>query len=458
MSERSLAVVLLLLLASSPGIAQVDSGKIDPNTFTYGASLPNSTARVDGPDLMGKRFDPHDDEETWDQRFVVDKVWGQALSDRPVTGPVTTGDRIVIAFVGRKLQAYDSDEGSTLWTTDMPGDVVGSLLVGPNGDIFLVTLQGDALRIRAADGQPVFRAHLAQEIRTSPVLEGSTLLVSSRNDLVYALDAATGKVRWSASTKGTGLTAPAVSPAVSLVAVGDEEGRVHALSFEGGNIEWQQELGFSIKTSPAVDERSVYVVTGDRYLYALSSSSGRKRWRHLLGAATECAPVIAETEHHDLLLLATHDNILHGIDAANGFRRWKARLPRRVVAPLRIVGDVVYATPFSSNKVMAFMIKNGYPLGNLELSNSRDYAVGAAWASDRRILVASYGRNLSMWKRITSRQVEDGDEKLPERFRTEGSATPGFVPSTTGTPGPGSGAPGTTQDQYDQKKALNPGK
>ncbi|MFN7976025.1 MAG: PQQ-binding-like beta-propeller repeat protein [Acidobacteriota bacterium] len=436
---RRIVTSVALLLAPFAAIGQTIGGNQtgggkDPGGQSFGGSGAPGRDRDDGPDLF---IDPfrfiRDDEETWDQRFVTDKLWKQTLPGRPASGPVRSGDFVVVPFEGRKLAAFHFGDGADAWSVEMPGDLAGSLVLssekdGGSSDVFFTTLQGDAVRVRASDGGTAFRAHLSQEIRREPFVIGDLVIVSSRDDFVFALSAKDGTIRWKGTTGGKGLTTPTAMH--DRVVVGDEAGVVHALSLQDGRESWTYQTGAGIVAPAALTENRVLVASGDRKVYCLDLDDGDRNWSHRLGSTAAAPPLL----HDKFVYVATHDDLLSALRLKNGFRKWKAKLPRRVIAPLTAEGDVVYVTPFAGRDVLAFMAKNGYPMGTLSLKTHDDYGIGRAEVSETAILYATNGRTLQRFKKITSKQVETGEEKLPVEEEDEdedsGSGTsPGMKPA-----------------------------
>lgn len=412
------AALVLILPAGSPaqGVGGPGVGGTGGQS-SYGNSGGGFSRRPpgDGPDLYGITYDVRYDEETWDRRFLPDVLWEQTLEDRPVSGPCIVGDRIVLAFHGRTLRAYSRKDGTTLWSVEIPGDLAGELReIG--GDVALVTLQGDAMRVRGSDGGSMFRAHLAQEIRTSPTPAGELLLVAGRDDVLFALEAKTGAVRWKAATGGKGLTAPAVSEPAELVLVGDEAGTLHARSLKSGEARWTYDAEAGIAAAPAVSEKRAFVVSGDRKLHGVDLSDGDRQWRHRLGAGASVAPVVDD----DLVIVATLDNLVSGFDVDNGFREWKAKVSRRIMGSLRLEEGVVYATPTAHVDTVAFMARNGYQLGSSRIpAGAVDHTVGSAAVAGGEIVMATYGKRLVIAREVTSQQVEDGEAEIPEDYVPE---------------------------------------
>jgi outer membrane protein assembly factor BamB len=111
---------------------------------------------------------------------------------------------------------------------------------------------------------------------SSPALAGDTLYLGS-NDGVYALNATTGALVWQVLTGPTFYASPAITgpPGQQVLVIGDNAGRLYALSLADGSTVWTlrpNTTGFW--ASPAISQGSLYTVGLDGVLrtYAPSGS------------------------------------------------------------------------------------------------------------------------------------------------------------------------------------------
>jgi outer membrane protein assembly factor BamB len=93
--------------------------------------------------------------------------------------------------------------------------------------------------------------------------------------LVYALDAATGAVRWHFRTRNGGRTLDAgvyAAPVIceGVVYVCSSDGDVYALAAESGELLWQFSTGGTIRSVPWVQDAVVYIATIEGTLCALA--------------------------------------------------------------------------------------------------------------------------------------------------------------------------------------------
>ena len=87
---------------------------------------------------------------------------------------------------------------------------------------------------------------------------------------VTALDTGTGSTRWSADLKVDITAAPTV--AATSVLIGTKTGRVFGLETHTGEVRWEFRAASEISASPIVVGDTMYVVSFEGTLYAVTRS------------------------------------------------------------------------------------------------------------------------------------------------------------------------------------------
>jgi WD40 repeat protein len=125
---------------------------------------------------------------------------------------------------------------------------------------------------------------------------GTIFFGSSADDKVYALDARTGRQRWTFFTEGPVRLAPFVSG--DKVYVGSDDGHIYCLSRDDGSLLWKHRATdadrmipgngrimsvWPIRTGLLVDESNLYFTAGlfpnqGTFLSALNAEDGTVRW------------------------------------------------------------------------------------------------------------------------------------------------------------------------------------
>lgn len=109
-----------------------------------------------------------------------------------------------------------------------------------------------------------------------PVVSGGTVFIgATKSEKFYALDAKTGKEKWSAPVEKGTLSAAAVAEgSVFLI---DLAGNLRALSAADGAERWKTKTGREIISDPIVVEGVVYC-SSMRRVFAISAKDGAEKW------------------------------------------------------------------------------------------------------------------------------------------------------------------------------------
>lgn len=191
------------------------------------------------------------------------------------------------------MRAYDTSDGSTLWTYNQHSDNVDGLSVGPEGYIYTAS-RDDSVHKVAPDGAQVwtrssaFSGNNVFDTAVSP--DGSTVLAGYSISNLVALNANDGSTKWTAGTSGAP-KALASAPSNSNFYVGDDSGTLTSFAVSDGTQEWtgQASTGESVKSVSAFpDGETVYGGTGidDNLVFALDSTDGARLYQSSTMGAT----------------------------------------------------------------------------------------------------------------------------------------------------------------------------
>jgi outer membrane protein assembly factor BamB len=178
-----------------------------------------------------------------------------------------------------------------------PAIVNGTVYIG-SSDHFLYALE-------AANGSLQWKFKTQGRITSSPAVSGGTVYFASFDSNFYAVDAVTGNLRWKFKTAGERRFAathlhgaePASevmpdpfdfylsSPVVwnGTVYFGSGDTNVYALDAASGALRWKFKTGDVVHASPAIDGGVLYIGSWDSYFYALDAASGKELWRFKTG-------------------------------------------------------------------------------------------------------------------------------------------------------------------------------
>jgi outer membrane protein assembly factor BamB len=238
---------------------------------------------------------------------------------------------------------------------------------------------------------PGYRARLraARGIAT-PAVWGPTVVFGGGfgSHDVYALDKATGTLRWHLHTKDDGPTAAVVLDGVVLF--NTESCTLVAADAMTGALLFEKWLGDPLLGQPAAADGRVVMVyprAGKHWLGAFELRSGRQLWETEAGHDVITAPVIADGH----VYLTTYDGTATCVDAATGQPRWTK--PMDATSAPFVVNGKVYVAQRARGRVREPEQRARGSHGHGERGGERTSSVRAhdgAFASASAVKGASY--------------------------------------------------------------------
>ncbi|HLD36038.1 MAG TPA: PQQ-binding-like beta-propeller repeat protein [Planctomycetota bacterium] len=242
-------------------------------------------------------------------------------------------------------------------------------------------------------------------LETSPLLAGDTAFITTRDGYLKALEAGTGKVKWSfrTDTQTEIYSSPRINNNMVLFGADDNNFyavrsnaalktyqvktanpvRASAFFSEDGNITligstdknlyaigrngvilWKYNADAKIVNAGVVDKQVVYITSDDGMLHAINLVDGVKLWTLALGGKMN-TPVVKE----NILYVGGSTN---GVSAVNLLTRkvqWSYRLRQDVIAPLSIAGNILLV-PCRDGILSALDIAIQKPVWQFETKNS----------------------------------------------------------------------------------------
>jgi len=235
--------------------------------------------------------------------------WKFATGGRVVASAVARDATVYFGSDDGNLYAVDAGTGRQIWKFTSAGPVPSTPAVD-GGCRLLCQLRRQVLRARCEVGsiemessplggerrfeakglhgmQP-FTQTIADPFDvflSSPVVAGGTVFFGSGDGHLYALDAASGELRWKFKTGDVVHASPAY--AAGTLYFGSWDSYFYAVDAATGKEKWRfhggedalihNQVGF--QSSPAVVDGVVYTGCRDSNVYALDAVTGREKWR-----------------------------------------------------------------------------------------------------------------------------------------------------------------------------------
>jgi eukaryotic-like serine/threonine-protein kinase len=173
-------------------------------------------------------------------------------------------------------------------------------------------------------------------INSSPVVADGTVYIGSRDHYLYAIDTASGLVRWKFATGSWVESSPAVVN--NVVYSGSNDGNLYALAADNGKMIWEYSSKFVIRSSPAVADGIVYFGSNDYAIHAVNTENGKEIWKVNAGSDVQSSPVIAD----GILYVGTGGEYFFAVDARHGSIRNQFNAYKPVVSSPVVKDGVVY--------------------------------------------------------------------------------------------------------------------
>ena len=295
--------------------------------------------------------------------------WKFPTGDRIVSSPVIQDKTLYFGGDDGNVYAVDAETGRQIWkratggpVSSTPAVANGIVYVGSyDGKFYALDAHTGALKWKfATDGERRFEAKGLHGMQpknqtiadafdiflSSPVIAQNTVYFGSGDGNLYALDAATGDLRWKFKTGDVVHASPAFANGV--VFFGSWDSYFYAVDAKTGKEKWRfhggedplvhNQVGF--QSSPAVVDGVIYTGCRDAQLYALDAATGKEKWRFdnaLSWVITSPAVVNGK------VFFATSDSALyHVVDAATGKSVLKKEGKAYMFSSPAVVNDVVF--------------------------------------------------------------------------------------------------------------------
>lgn len=264
---------------------------------SYGPTLADGTLYIAAGTGV-QAVDVNTRTEQWYYSFGYE--YGKGL-DRgeyhPGDAPTVHDGTVYAGTTGGVVHAVDAATGEKRWTFTAPArrppgfeeiggltynDIAGAISVS-NGTVFISSWNGHVYALDADTGRPRWTYDARDQLEGAvTVADGTVYATGDRN--LYALDAADGSLQWKLNTPEDEAQVARGSPAVAdgTLYVGRgtsvENMNLAAVDAEDGTVRWETPAVLQMLANPSVANGVVYVPAGR--LLALDANTGSFRWAY----------------------------------------------------------------------------------------------------------------------------------------------------------------------------------
>jgi len=355
--NKKISVCLLLLLITILGCSRISGAQgwsgvlVDDNRLVL--------VSMDGHIMV---LDKNTGKHMWEP--IEMRVKEDDEKKRAVYGlPAVSNGIVFVGVYSGKIQAVEVDTGRTVETEVVSDDseIVGGPLI--DGDNLYIGADDGILRSYDLDfsNQQVtfnddWEYEVDGEIWSTPIIHDDTLIITSLDHHVYALNKNTGELLWKAKTGGAVAATPVIKE--DTVFVGSFDGVFYAFDLNTGEEKWIfEEASNWYWSSAVIKDQTIYIPSLDGKLYALDIRSGKKEWElETNGAIVGSAAIVS-----DMIVVGSTDGEIRIADISSGELLDSCDLGESIQSPITSDGFEVYFSA-RDHSVRALTIKtNGKP-------------------------------------------------------------------------------------------------
>ena len=204
------------------------------------------------------------------------------------------------------------------------------------------------------------------KIWATPLVDNGVVYIGSFDKKMYAIDAATGKVKWQFETEGPIINSPVLQD--NILYFGTLNREFYAVNAETGSQKWQssEKAGSWFWANPIIIDDVVYAPNMDGKIYIFNALNGQKVIEPIdTGSAISSSPVVYNNdlvfagENGKTWLLKTENKIINQlVDKSLG----------KIYAPLSLSNGIIYIHT-QDNMLYAVKADTGVVIWNKSLAN-----------------------------------------------------------------------------------------
>jgi outer membrane protein assembly factor BamB len=308
-----------------------------------------------------------------------------------------------VAYFGsedKHLYAVDARSGRAIWKFATGGAVHASPAVF-RGTVYFTSFDGYCYALDARTGRekwrfrtdgeryfggvglwdmtPVDQYHddiwdiFVSSPAIDPDLEGGVLYFGTGSGHLYALDLASGGLKWKFKTDGVVHSSPAL--AYGMVYFGSWDTYLYALDARTGQQKWKfkteniHDAMRGIQASPLVYDGKVYFGARDAHFYALDAFTGQEQWKHFADWAWILSSAAA---YKGTVYVGTSDsNGLLAFDARTGEVKYTFDTQTYLYSSPAIAGGTAYFGNFTGTMFALDLKSEGKAWAEFQLEASK---------------------------------------------------------------------------------------
>jgi outer membrane protein assembly factor BamB len=222
------------------------------------------------------------------------------------------------------------------WEFNTEDAFSGSAVIHDNV-VYTTCEDGVLYAIDLATGKSRWTYDQPELMQSTPSVCGDTVYAGDDLGVMHAVELETGKPRWTFSTQGQIISA--VSCSEKILVFGSYDGFVYALRPDG-TLLWKFETAGRVHGTPAIADGRVIAAGCDEYLHVIDLKTGKSISQISLGSVSGASACVVGSQ----VFVGTYGNQVLGVDILAGKVRWRFEDPDRqfpFASSVAIAGDIL---------------------------------------------------------------------------------------------------------------------
>jgi eukaryotic-like serine/threonine-protein kinase len=252
----------------------------------------------------------------------VSLKWKFDTDSAVYSSPAVSGDFVYVATPDEEFFAVDRNFGQLLWKTEMEDKIYGSSPAVDSGLVWIASIDGCVNGLEASSGVCKYTFCVERiglmgqkpDLLGSVLASGGRILFGSDNYEFYAWQPGRDQPDWAVATEGKiHDNAAAVRDGVAYF--GSQDGCLYAVEEATGKLKWKTADFKWLNTCPVVGEEQVYFGAGDNFMRALNLSDGSLAWKFETGHGIISSPALSPAGE---LVFGSADKQVYCLDSKTG--------------------------------------------------------------------------------------------------------------------------------------------
>lgn len=307
--------------------------------------------------------------------------WRTTLSNASEQRIAVDGDLAFVTLWDRSLVALNVSDGGIRWHRAFAERVVAEPTASA-GRVAIATADGMVHLLLASDGTEQWAARARVYPETPPAFGPGATLIAPTNESLIAFRVVDGSVAWTHQGASS-----MVIPTETAIFLTSAEPRLYALDPASGHVKWSVPLSGGAPYFSLMDS-ALYVLTLDLRLQKFSATDGRQLWSVEIPNDVSYAPIFSQ----GAVLTYDWSGRLTRYSLENGRKLGEAQPGLMAIAPPVPAGDdvlVMTANPGKGAVLMALPVSSFHDTPSsivpaLSVSMTLLVILAASWAASRR--------------------------------------------------------------------------